>query len=124
MRKPVTVPTEEAATDGTMRRRPELVALSSRTAWKKRGMLNRTAFMMIAPRTFDRMRPARGCRVRRSRGMIGSATRDSIQMNKGKQTAKMTSDVMTNGWDQGKILPPRLIPRMRDVIEVVSKMEP
>lgn len=46
--KPVDTPIIEAVRLGITRRRPEDVADSRRTAWKKRGMLKRMEFMIIA----------------------------------------------------------------------------
>jgi hypothetical protein len=48
MAKPVQVPTTAEESEGIMRRRPEDVADSRRTAWKKMGMLNITAFCITA----------------------------------------------------------------------------
>lgn len=77
MRNPVAVPTMEDDIVGTKRRRPESVALSRSTAWKKSGMLNMMAFEMMAPIALEMMRPARGFCVTILRGIIGSLTRDS-----------------------------------------------
>jgi hypothetical protein len=38
MRKPVAAPAAEAAAEETTRRKPEVVAVVSRTPWKKRGL--------------------------------------------------------------------------------------
>jgi hypothetical protein len=78
IRNPVAVPTADAATEGTMSLRPDVVALSSSTAWKYSGMLKVTALAMMAPMKFPRMRPARGLFTIRVRGMMGRATKDSV----------------------------------------------
>jgi len=97
MRKPVAVPMDDAAMNGTMRRRPDDVALSRSTAWKYNGMLNVMALAMMAPVKFAKIRPARGLRISRGRGMIGRVTMDSVYMNRGKPTPKMARDVITKG---------------------------
>lgn len=74
IQKPVKTPNVDPAIEGTMRRRPELVADSKRTAWKKRGMLKRTPLMRIAPMKFEKMMLARGVDVMIFKGMMGSGT--------------------------------------------------
>lgn len=63
--------------------------------------------MITEPMKLARMRPARGLWVMRRSGMIGSATRDSVYKKSGKHIVNMTREVRTNGWDHGKIFPPR-----------------
>lgn len=77
IRNPVAVPTSEEDIDGTTRRSPELVADSSRTAWKNRGTLKVTALLIIAPTLFARISPARGLWMISLSGIMGSGTRDS-----------------------------------------------
>jgi len=60
MRKPVAVPTVDDASDGTIRRNPELVADSRSTAWKKSGILKITALLIMAPIKLLIISPARG----------------------------------------------------------------
>ena len=43
----------------------------------------------------------------RRRGMIGRDTRDSVYTKSGKQTVNKAREARTNGWDHGKIFPPR-----------------
>ena len=71
MRKPVRVPIALAAMEGIMRRRPDAVGDSRRTAWKKRGMLKRTALITMAPSALPIMREPRGLLIMRERGMTG-----------------------------------------------------
>jgi hypothetical protein len=78
IRNPVAVPTSDAATDGTMRRKPELVADSRSTAWKNNGTLNVTADVIMAPIKLPRIRPARGLWRSRWSGMMGRATCASV----------------------------------------------
>jgi len=71
IRKPVLTPEMEAAMVGMRRCRPEEVADSRRTAWKKMGTLKRMALMTTAERKLEKMRLERGECVRRRSGMMG-----------------------------------------------------
>lgn len=107
MKKPVAVPANDDETAGTIRRRPDVVADSSKTAWKYRGMLKRIAFVTTPPMLFEMIRLDRGFFSSKSKGMMGSSTYDSTHMKRGHVMLKVTSDTMTKGWDQGYTLPPR-----------------
>ena len=56
--------------------------------------------------------------------MIGLKADLSVHRNNGKVAAKIASDVITNGCNQERTLPPRFRPRIRNVMEVVRKKEP
>jgi hypothetical protein len=95
MMNPVAVPTAEEHKVGTTRRRPEVVALSKRTAWKKRGMLKVTVLEISDAMELPKMIPARGFLQMSFRGMIGRGTWHSTQMNRGKHMLQITSEVIT-----------------------------
>lgn len=60
-------------------------------------MLKKMALESNAAIELEKMILARGdWRIRRN-GMMGLRTRDSIHINVGKHTAKMTREAMTNG---------------------------
>ena len=101
IQKPVRVAKKAPTMEGIMRRSPDSVAVSRRTAWKKSGMLNMTALAKMAHRKFEKMIPARGLCVTMRRGMMGRATRDSVYMKRGKAMLKITRDMITNGCIQG-----------------------
>lgn len=62
-------------------------------------MLKRIEFVSRAAKKLEKMRLARGWYRIRCSGMMGLDTKDSTQMNAGKQTAKMTREAITKGCD-------------------------
>ena len=97
MMKPVAVPTAEEHNVGTTRRRPELVALSRRTAWKKRGILKVILLEIIDAMAFETMRPRRGLRTIIFKGIMGRGVWYSTQMNRGKQIMQIVREETTKG---------------------------
>lgn len=77
IKKPVETPAIVADVEGTMRRRPESVADSRRTAWKYKGMLKRTALTIMAARKLQKMMLDRGDWRIILRGIMGRVTRVS-----------------------------------------------
>lgn len=67
-------PNVEPAKDGTIRRKPDSVADSRRTAWKKSGMLKRMLLMRTAPKKLEKMRLARGEVMMMRGGIMGNET--------------------------------------------------
>ena len=75
MRKPVETPAMVADAEGMIRRRPESVADSRRTAWKYKGILKRTALITMAARKLQKMILERGDCKMILRGIMGRGTR-------------------------------------------------
>ena len=124
MMKPADTPQIVKATEGPARRNPETDAVSSSTAWKYKGALNRIVFMPTCAKKLLKTRLPRGLLNNMGRGMTARAALDSTLTRTAPVTSAITSDVMTIQCFHGYTLPPRFSPRIRNATDTVSKKDP
>lgn len=113
MMKPVDIPAKDPMRLGMARRKPELEADVSNTAWKNNGALNNTVLEAIAPRRFAKTIFEIGALESSLSGIRGCVARVSMYRKADVTTTNKTKHAMTTGDDHGKMFPPRFRKRMR-----------